>query len=284
MTTELTHRGRGGRRALTAPVVLAALSVLLGLALLILAVRGQTPDPPAPATSAMAPASSAAPDGPTTGSSAAATAAPSGRSSAGPAGSGVQDDPGRVPGPSSDPSTAAPSTGAPPAKTPESEAEEGFDPVPASVPTRLQIPAIEVTSPLHPLGLAADGTLQVPSGDRYDEAAWYSGSPTPGETGPTVLEGHVTGPGGRPSIFFELGALQPGDLVQVDREDGSTVTFEVYRAEQYAKDDFPTVAVYGPTSGAELRLITCGGEFDDQAGHHLDNTVVFARAVAVDRG
>lgn len=235
MTTGLTHRDRGGRRAPTAPVVLAVLSLLLGSLLVVLAVRGQTPEPPAPASSTASPVP------------------PPGAPAAHP-----------------DAQTAVPA---------QTEEDRAPDPTPASVPTRLRIPAIEVTSPLHALGLAADGTLQVPSGDRYDEAAWYSGSPTPGEVGPTVLEGHVTGPGGRPSIFFELGALQPGDLVEVDREDGSTVTFEVYRTERYAKDDFPTVAVYGPTSGAELRLITCGGEFDDLAGHHLDNTVVYARAL-----
>jgi hypothetical protein len=38
--------------------------------------------------------------------------------------------------------------------------------------------------------------------------------------------------------------------------------------------------VYGPTTTPELRLITCGGPFDDATGHYLDNVVVFARLVA----
>lgn len=152
-------------------------------------------------------------------------------------------------------------------------------PLAGSEPVAVRLTALGVDSPLHPLGLAADGTLEVPTGDLVDQAAWYSGSPTPGETGPSVIEGHVTGPDGRPSVFFELASSAPGDRVEVDRADGGTVVFEVYRVDSYAKDEFPTVAVYGPTPGPELRVITCGGEFDESTGHHVDNTIVFARAV-----
>jgi hypothetical protein len=35
--------------------------------------------------------------------------------------------------------------------------------------------------------------------------------------------------------------------------------------------------VYGDTKGrAELRLITCGGAFDQSTGHYVDNIVAFA--------
>lgn len=66
----------------------------------------------------------------------------------------------------------------------------------------------------------------------------------------------------------------------MDRQDGRTVTFEVYRVDQFAKSSFPTVDVYGPTARPELRVITCGGEFDAEVGHHTDNTVVYARMVS----
>ena len=42
------------------------------------------------------------------------------------------------------------------------------------------------------------------------------------------------------------------------------------------KDAFPTRQVYGPTPDAELRLITCGGEFDHSARRYLRNVVVSA--------
>jgi len=47
----------------------------------------------------------------------------------------------------------------------------------------------------------------------------------------------------------------------------------------YPKDRFPTEAVYGPTSGPELRLVTCGGTFDRSARSYDDNVVVDAALV-----
>lgn len=143
----------------------------------------------------------------------------------------------------------------------------------------MRIRGIDVESPVHGLGLDGRGELKVPSGDRYDEVAWYDGSPTPGEVGPSVLEGHVTGSGRDPSVFFELGATKAGHEIEVDRADGSTATFEVTEVRKYPKADFPRVDVYGATKGPELRVITCGGTYDEDAGRHLDNVVVFAELV-----
>ena len=48
----------------------------------------------------------------------------------------------------------------------------------------------------------------------------------------------------------------------------------------WPKDDFPTARVYGDTDQPELRLLTCGGPFDPQTKHYLDNVVVYAKQVA----
>ncbi len=50
----------------------------------------------------------------------------------------------------------------------------------------------------------------------------------------------------------------------------------VVATERYAKDEFPTARVYGPTPAAELRLITCGGALDRSAHRYDDNVIVFA--------
>ena len=81
-------------------------------------------------------------------------------------------------------------------------------------------------------------------------------------------------------MFFELGAMKPGQKVEVDRADGSTAVFSVDAVGQYPKASFPTDKVYGTVDRAELRLITCGGVYDGDAGHHLDNVVVFAHLVS----
>jgi hypothetical protein len=125
----------------------------------------------------------------------------------------------------------------------------------AAPPVRIRISAIGVDSSLIALGLAADGTLQVPVDGSV--AGWFTGSPTPGEHGPAVIAAHVDW-NHAPGVFFHLRDLEPGAEVAVDRADGTTARFEVLKVEQYPKDAFPTERVYGDIDHAGLRLITCG--------------------------
>ena len=144
----------------------------------------------------------------------------------------------------------------------------------SAAPARLRIPSIGVDSPLALLGVDGSGAL-VPPTD-FARAGWFSGGPVPGDVGPSVVAGHVDSADG-PAVFFRLRDLVAGDAIVVERADGTTVGFTVTRADRFAKDAFPSDDVYGPTSTAELRLITCGGEFDRAAGSYRDNVVVFAR-------
>lgn len=148
-----------------------------------------------------------------------------------------------------------------------------------SLPVSIAIPAIGVRSTLLDLGLNPTGTIEVPPiGDtpQTNEAAWFDGSPTPGEVGPSVIEGHIDSAYQGPSVFFRLGALVPGDTVDVTLSDGTVAVFTVSGVRQYPKTAFPTSVVYGNTDFAALRLITCGGSFDSTTHSYLSNTVVFA--------
>lgn len=149
-------------------------------------------------------------------------------------------------------------------------------------PVTLSIPAIGVDTPLVDLDLNADRTVQVPphAPPEASRAGWYRHSPAPGENGPAVLLGHVDSAQWGRAVFYELGALRPGAPVVVGRADGTAVEFRVDRVVSAPKASFPTDAVYGDTAGPELRLITCGGAFDDDAGSYEDNVIVFASAVA----
>jgi hypothetical protein len=144
----------------------------------------------------------------------------------------------------------------------------------AARPTWLSIPSLAIRTRLIHLGVNRNGTLQVPSSTTV--AGWYTGSPRPGMIGSAIIAGHVdsrTGPG----IFFWLRTLHRGDRIYVGRADGTMAVFTVTKVRKFAKDEFPTAAVYGPVPDAELRLITCGGIFDRSRGSYLSNVVVFAR-------
>lgn len=152
--------------------------------------------------------------------------------------------------------------------------------LPAARPISLHIPAINIASPVTSVGLNPDHTMEVPRpGPLYDQPAWYRYSPTPGEKGPSVIIGHVDSAKEGPAVFFTLSALKPGQRIEVARTDGTTAAFEVDSVGSFPKDSFPVRAVYGDTDHAALRLITCGGSFDETTHSYRNNIVVFAHLI-----
>ncbi|ANN21328.1 class F sortase [Amycolatopsis orientalis] len=158
-----------------------------------------------------------------------------------------------------------------------SVASSAVEPAPLghAKPATLEIPAIGVrTGEIVDLGLSGDGSLQVPR-DAIT-TGWFTGGPAPGEVGPAVLAGHVDYKK-VPGVFVRLKDLKAGDEAVVHRRDGVTAVFTVYAVERHPKVSFPTEKVYGDTTGPELRLITCGGDFDSSTGNYLDNVIAYAR-------
>lgn len=162
---------------------------------------------------------------------------------------------------------AAPKTDRHTGPPPDSADEQAADPV------RLRIPAIAVDAPVDPLTVQGNGVLPPPTAN--DHTGWWRDGPEPGERGPAVIVGHVDSYKGA-AVFIHLSELRSGDQILVDRADGTTATFVTQRVERQAKDAFPTQAVYGHTRDPELRLITCGGQFDYKDRRYLDNIIVYA--------
>ncbi|MFD5655322.1 class F sortase, partial [Streptomyces sp. NPDC127039] len=167
---------------------------------------------------------------------------------------------------------------APPAQAPAKPVR----PLARSVPVGLRIPAIGVDTPVMGLGLAADGTVEVPPVTDDDRAGWYRHSPTPGQVGPSVLLGHVTVGRYGDGVFRHLAHLRRGERIEARLENGTAAEFTVTAVRTVAKDDFPTDDVYGDVAGPELRLITCGGPRDGE--EYRDNVIVFAELSAAKGG
>jgi sortase (surface protein transpeptidase) len=139
------------------------------------------------------------------------------------------------------------------------------------------VPSIGVHTPLMSLGLKSDGTVALPPLKGDAPAGWYKYLASPGEPGPAVILGHVDSAKDGPAVFYRLRELRPGDQISVGRADGSIAVFTVRSLAKYAKNQFPTKAVYGPVPDPELRLVTCGGSFDAVRHHYRDNIVVYAK-------
>ncbi|MEY9925630.1 hypothetical protein ABH926_000250 [Catenulispora sp. GP43] len=147
-------------------------------------------------------------------------------------------------------------------------------------PTRITIARVGIHADVLALGLTPDGAVGVPPAKEPLTAAWYDRGPAPGQAGPAVITGHVDSrfaPGHR-AAFYELGAVRPGDDVDVTRADKRVAVFRVDSVALVPKAGFPTREVYGPTRYAALRLITCGGRYDRRTGY-ADNVIVYAHLV-----
>ncbi|MFJ9821253.1 class F sortase [Streptomyces sp. NPDC101151] len=152
------------------------------------------------------------------------------------------------------------------------------EPLPRSTPLRLLIPKISVDAPFAALSIGSSGQLEPPPADNVNLVGWYAKGVTPGESGTSIIAGHVDTVTS-PAVFAELDQLERGDRFSVDRADGRKAEFVVDDKETYAKDDFPSDHVYADTTRPEVRLITCAGDYDHSVRDYTDNLVVFAHLV-----
>ncbi|GAP50164.1 class F sortase [Streptomyces azureus] len=161
-----------------------------------------------------------------------------------------------------------------PQSSPRPVPAEGARPLVRSVPVRLLVPAIGVDTPVIRLGLAPDGTVRVPPATADDRAGWYRHSPTPGQTGPSVILGHVTVGTYGDGVFRHLTRLRRGDRIVARLENGTAAEFAVTAVRTVPRTRFPVDDVYGNVDRPELRLITCGGARTGDG--YADNVIVFA--------
>ncbi|MFF3377205.1 class F sortase [Streptomyces sp. NPDC002680] len=150
--------------------------------------------------------------------------------------------------------------------------------LPRARPTRLLIPAIGVDAPFVGLDITRSGQLEAPPADDVNLVGWQADGVSPGERGTAIIAGHVD-TATSPAVFAELSELDRGDRFAVERSDGRRAVFLVDSAETFEKDDFPDRRVYADTPQAQVRLITCAGDYDHKAKDYTENLVVFAHLV-----
>jgi len=146
-------------------------------------------------------------------------------------------------------------------------------PEPGPIPVAVTIDRIRVDSaPVVPVGVEENGELEIPGAS---DVGWYRFGPTPGEAGSSVLAAHVAF-NGRDGVFRRLASVEPGSIVRVDYDDGSTTTHVITEVAQYRKDELPLERVFSNSGDPVLTLITCGGDFNRSLNVYDDNIVAYA--------
>jgi hypothetical protein len=141
----------------------------------------------------------------------------------------------------------------------------------ADSPARVRVAGIGLDAAVVPVGLQADGQMEVPDAATV---GWYRLGPAPGAGGSAVLDF-----AGQRGAFFDLRSVPVGAEVLVDDADGGTVRFAVTSREQVAKDAVDLARYFTAEGPARLTLITCGGVFDRGTGHYTDNIILTAEPV-----
>ena len=143
-------------------------------------------------------------------------------------------------------------------------------------PVGVEIDAFDVSQfPVRPVGLEADGQLEVPD---ETEIGWYQYGATSGRPGATVLAAHVSW-NGTVGPFGQLGNLEPGNRVSVTLDDGTVREYEVFERAIYGKLELPRERIWRNTGPETLVLITCGGDFNPEIRRYRQNIVVYAAPV-----
>jgi len=187
-----------------------------------------------------------------------------------------------------DPAAATPPA---PSRTPAPTSPPAPEPVPTpsvqqparmAAPVALRVPAIEVDAAVVIVGLEPDGAMEIPSDVRT--VGWYEPFPgvgvSPGEPGTAVIAGHVDSRTQGRGAFWSLRDLRPGDIIEIDHEDGTSTRWRIDEVVRYPKTDIPIEEIFTFEGDERLALITCGGEFDRSLGAYLDNYVVTASPLA----
>ena len=170
------------------------------------------------------------------------------------------------------------STSAIPAQTPPPANSIANYQVAATLPRVIRIPKLGVEARVTRVSAKADSELGVP-GNIFD-TGWYDGSAKLGDTGATLLDGHVSGPT-QNGVFYGIKTLKPGDQINVERGDGKIFNYKVVTSKTYAADSVDMSAALAPITPGKsgLNLITCTGQLDRSTSEFKQRVVVFAEQI-----
>lgn len=125
------------------------------------------------------------------------------------------------------------------------------------LPTRLQIPKIQVDAYVQQVGITENGNMATPH--NFVDVGWYKYGTTPGLLGSAVIAGHVDNGLSLPGIFKKLDQLKEGDDIYVLTDKGNKLHFVVTNTDIYGYKTAPVDLIFNQTGEKRLRLITCTG-------------------------
>ena len=140
-------------------------------------------------------------------------------------------------------------------------------------PERLIIPSARIDINLVPLGVDAEGRLDVPKNP--SQGGWYFRSALAGEKGTVLIDAHYDDVHGRPAAFYNLKRVKVGDkLILVDSY-GRQFPYRVTEVNRIGLNNADRIQqLSSDREGAFLTLITCGGRWLPGASTYSERLIV----------
>ena len=142
-------------------------------------------------------------------------------------------------------------------------------------PKKIMIQKIGVDAYVQKVGIDQDKKIAVPNNVHL--AAWFTESVRPGENGLSIIDGHVSGRKTE-GVFKNLKNLQKGDTFNIERGNGTKLTFKVFETRTVPEGEAAAILFsQNPKVLSQLNLITCGGEFNKKSQQYSDRVIISAQ-------
>ena len=147
-----------------------------------------------------------------------------------------------------------------------------------SLPRALYISKLNVSARILPMGVGTNGAVQAPL--NIFDAGWYSGSVKPGEAGAMFIDGHASGPT-REGLFAYLDTMKKDDQLQVEKGDGTMLTYRVTHTETVPLDQIDMKKVLRPYGSASqgLNIMTCTGKWIEDKKTYDQRVIVYTEQI-----
>jgi sortase (surface protein transpeptidase) len=113
--------------------------------------------------------------------------------------------------------------------------------------------------------------------DNIHDVGWLTAGAVPGNVGAALINGHTSGLT-KPGVFANLAELAVGDLLQVERGDGTISKFKVIRSKAYPANNVDMREALTPVIAGKngLNLLTNMGRYNARTNQFEQRTVIFA--------
>ncbi|MGH7234357.1 MAG: class F sortase [Candidatus Saccharimonadales bacterium] len=146
-------------------------------------------------------------------------------------------------------------------------------PTPISLPLSITASSIGLQAPIVEVG-TVNGAIGIPP--NTTSVAYWQGSPSPGQSGVSLLDGHLDWYGVPCAVFCHLDNLTVGDTINIVLANTQQETWTVTKTLTLSSGDAPNWML-SKKGAPTLVLITCAGDWNASTQNYTQRLVVEAK-------